>query len=524
MDWIWIKPWGCITRKNLFFNNYKIIMKKKTLLAAAYLMMGTAVAFTSCNNDDVVDNIDLGAGVAETQVLTLQVASADAGLTTRAGRPLLSSAAAQQIDQVALYFVKDGQLFLKKWVDWKTATPYADGKQLEIALKKENNQKLEEGTYQVYAVGYSGKDANGTDYTFTPGAMFSDEGNVVNAEAWSEFQATLKADVKYAEEVFAGVTTVTVEKNGAFKMLSDGKKNNIVLHRQVAGATGYFNNIPVSVDGRNARYVRLVASAKNNTVLFENFNTEFISADKAGFKYIVNGANAATPNNDVLFANGNSAFTVYQIDLSSWFKKDPNYKGKDYKGYDYNKDGFLGTDDVKEFLADKELNSANDYADIWVNANYYKGQSVYRGTVFGAEFVIPVAYVDGQNTLQLQVTDEAGNVLKYWNINVKEDQLHLQQPATQAVASGEKFDKSKSIFNLYRNHMYSVGMKANNTVPGGPTPTPDPENPTPTPDPEIPEKPEELPDGEKPTDLSKGQDLIIYVNSNWEVIHDMEID
>lgn len=70
--------------------------------------------------------------------------------------------------------------------------------------------------------------------------------------------------------------------------------------------------------------------------------------------------------------------------------------------------------------------------------------------------------------------------------------------------------------------MYSVGMKANNTVPGGPTPNPDPENPTP--DPEIPEKPEELPDGEKPTDLSKGQDLIIYVNDNWEVIHDMEID
>ena len=60
-------------------------------------------------------------------------------------------------------------------------------------------------------------------------------------------------------------------------------------------------------------------------------------------------------------------------------------------------------------------------------------------------------------------------------------------------------------------------MKAENTVPG--EPTPDPEKPKP--DPVIPTEPGK---DEKPADLSKGQDLIIYVNDNWEVIHDMEID
>lgn len=515
-------------------------MKKQSLLVASCLMMGAAAAFTSCSNDDVIVNSDFDQSIASAQVLTLQVASAGDGMTTRAGRPLLSSAADQKIDQVALYFVQTsegvnkGKLVLKKWVNWTTAADYVNGKQLEIALKKENNQKLPAGTYDVYAVGYSGKKADDTNFTFTPGAMFNDNGNVVGAETWSEFKAVLQNEKNYAEEVFAGMTTVTVNDKGAFDLQKDGKKNHIVLHRQVAGATGYFNNIPVSVDGKPSRYVRLVASAKNKTVLFDNFNGGFTSnpnhnefnkpgdANEAGFKYIVNGTDAVQTAN-AKFANGSSAFVVYKIDLQDWFAKDPNYKETNYKGYDVNGDGFLGTDDVKKYLEvnkikETEVNSPSQYAKVWKNPNAKHGQSVYRGTVFGAEFVIPIAYVDGQNTLQLQVTDEAGNVLKYWNINVKKDQLHNQQPATQAAAE-EKFDFSQSIFNLYRNHMYSVGMKANNLIPTleNPNPKPDPSKP----DPVIPTEPDK---DEKPADLSKGQDLIIYVNSNWEVIHDMEID
>lgn len=513
-------------------------MKKQSLLVASCLMMGAAAAFTSCSNDDVIVNSDFDQSIASAQVLTLQVASAGDGMTTRAGRPLLSSAADQKIDQVALYFVQTsegenkGKLVLKKWVNWTTAADYVNGKQLEIALKKENNQKLPAGTYDVYAVGYSGKKADDTNFTFTPGAMFNDNGNVVGAETWSEFKAVLQNEKNYAEEVFAGMTTVTVNDKGAFDLQKDGKKNHIVLHRQVAGATGYFNNIPVSVDGKPSRYVRLVASAKNKTVLFDNFNGGFTSnpnhnefnkpgdANEAGFKYIVNGTDAVQTAN-AKFANGSSAFVVYKIDLKEWFTN--KNEGEPYMGYDVNGDGFLGTDDVKKYLEvnnieEKEVNSPSQYAKVWKNPNAKHGQSVYRGTVFGAEFVIPIAYVDDQNTLQLQVTDEAGNVLKYWNINVKEDQLHKQQPATQAAAE-QKFDFSKSIFNLYRNHMYSVGMKANNLIPTpeNPNPKPDPSKP----DPVIPTEPDK---DEKPADLSKGQDLIIYVNSNWEVIHDMEID
>lgn len=483
--------------------------------------------FTSCSNDDDIMNGGIEQGVEDAQVLTLQIASSGDGLSTRAGRPLLSSAADQQIRQVALYFVQTSEgtnknkIMLKKWVDWNSAVPYEDGMQLEISLKGEDNQKLSDGSYTVYAVGYSGMSEAGTDYTFAPVAMFNDNGNQFGAgDTWVDFKATLNENIKYAEEVFAGELELQVEDN-VFNLNANGKKQAIVLHRQVAGATGYFDNVPVSVDGKNSRYVRLVASAKNNTVKFENFNSAFTNSKNSNAQYIVNGADAvAAKNSDAKFANGNTAYVVYQIDLGDWFGFDPKYTGKGYKGWDYNDDGFLGSDDVAAYIKDKNISEENlkdyDYSAIWRNPNKSKGQSVYRGTVFGAEFVVPVEYTVGQNTLQLQVTDTDGNVLKYWNINVAKDQLHEQKQDQETTYDGEKFDLSAGIFNLYRNHMYSVGMKADNTTPENPDPDPT------DPDPEKPEQPD--PDIEEPEDLSKGQDLVIKVNDNWEVIHRMEID
>ena len=40
-----------------------------------------------------------------------------------------------------------------------------------------------------------------------------------------------------------------------------------------------------------------------------------------------------------------------------------------------------------------------------------------------------------------------------------------------------------------------------------------------------PDEPDPDPEGNnQPGDLSKGQDLTIHVNSNWEAVHNMEID
>ena len=67
-----------------------------------YLMLAVAglFLFSACSNDeDITKGIDTDNSVQE---LVLKVASSGDGLVTRAGRPLYSSAAAQNIDKVTL--------------------------------------------------------------------------------------------------------------------------------------------------------------------------------------------------------------------------------------------------------------------------------------------------------------------------------------------------------------------------------------------------------------------------------------
>ena len=61
-------------------------------------------------------------------------------------------------------------------------------------------------------------------------------------------------------------------------------------------------------------------------------------------------------------------------------------------------------------------------------------------------------------------------------------------------------------------------MKAQDTDNGGPVDPTDPTTPEPDP------KPEPDDDKDEPSDLSVGQNLLINVNDQWEIIHQMEID
>lgn len=505
-------------------------MKKRNLFVAAYLAMGVAVGFTSCSNDDVINEVTPGIeqGTDDTQVLTLSIVSSGDGLTTRAGRPLYSSTANQDIQKVALYFVKKDasdqkdKIYLTKLVDWTQAEDYSEGKQLEIALKKENNQKLPDGTYTVYAVGYSDK----SDYTFTPAAPTSD-GTVQsdNLVEWSKFQASIEYDLNSngAEEVFAGSLENLVVEDGAFSLsdliIGDNAKRVITLHRQVAGVTGYFTNIPVEVDGKNSRYLRLVAVNNSTVALFDDFNTEFQhpTTPQSNVMYVVNGTTAPTAENNVKFADGSTqGYALYQIDLKDWFAQDPRYNDEvttnGYRGYDYNGDGFLGYGDIKEYLKDNPAKEGEeeDYSAVWAKPNSKSKVSFVRGSVFDGKFVIPFEKSSSdKQTLQLQLLDKDKKVIKYWNINIKQTDLHLTNSGLEL--DYEKLDKNTSVYNIFRNHMYNVGMKTSDA-------TTDPEDPDKPVDPTDPEEPE------NPEDLSKGQDLVILVNDNWEVIHQMEID
>lgn len=156
-------------------------------------------------------------------------------------------------------------------------------------------------------------------------------------------------------------------------------------------------------------------------------------------------------------------------------------------------------------------------SEFWKNAN--KNQTLVAGSVFAGEFIIPFLQVSGTNTFELQLLDKDDNILKTWNVQVPtkvtggsaENNIAAGITATWA-------EDTDLIYNIYRNHLYSLGLKTNDIEGGGEPGTTDPD-PKPNPDPDGGGDPED-----KPEDLSKGQDLLINVNDNWEIIHNMVID
>lgn len=423
-------------------------------LAAGTMLLG------SCSSSDDVNNGAENNDAAQT--IVLQVANAGDGLTTRAGRDLYASNADQTIENVKVVIKERATgaiVYTKEYTDWtKTdSKEYNEGRQVTITLKGED--KLKGGNeYTVTAVGYS----NETAYKFTPKMTdLTTEKSLKDA-----ITASTTAD---AEEVFAGAKDVIVKADGSFDTAEETDKTGVTvtLHRQVAGSLGYFMNIPAKVDGVEARYLRLVASSRNTTLTFNNFNSNFTTKDNL-VQYIVNGSSPAAKNAKFYGSTVENGNLVYQIDLKDWFPE-----------------------------GDHDGNNILNKEDLWQHPTDV-ATSVVQGSVLAGKFVIPFAYTTGVNTMELQLTDAAGNILKYWTVNIDE-----KEKAT-GKTDPEVNDESTSVFNVVRNHMYTLGEKDENN-PG----KEDPDVPGP---------------GDQPEDLSKGQNLILKVNDQWEAIHKLILD
>lgn len=447
-------------------------MKKGMFFALA----ASSLLFSACSSDDAVVSTE-GQNEAVQQIV-LHVASSGDGLTTRAGRPLYSSQALQTIQnvRVLIYNSKTNEIVKDAKMDWKKSATY-DNHGRELTLTYKGDQRLGEGNYKVMAVGYS----DNSDYTYAL--------DVTSTEAltgtYKDITATLKAG-KVAEEVFAGDAELNINADKKITNLTKGEDDGVAvtLHRQVAGSFGYFQNIPASVNGKAAATLRLVVRDKNDVLTFNNFNSSFTANGATGstIKYYVNGSkstSAATA--DAKFNNNEDGYVLYSIDLNEWFP-----------GGDNNSDGVLNAEDTN-----------------WKHPDGVKTQIV-KGSVFGSNFVIPFNYAEGKNTMELQLLDDAGNIIKNWTVSIPESDLNK-------VAANGATDASPSIFNVVRNHMYNLGVKTSN----GTTTPPDPSNPDPDPNKPDPDKPK--PGTDEPEDLSKSQNLILKVNDNWEAIHQMEL-
>ena len=438
-------------------------MKKNYLLGMALM---ASLSFYSCDKEVVY--VQDGNGVESVtdgaQIITLQVENGGDGLATRAGRPLYSAEAKQDIQNVKLWICDntDKVVYVKEISNWNTdgSTVYTTGghgRQTTIELK--DADKLAAGSYKVYAVGYS----NSSDYVLT------DVTNVAEDGIFSENMVLPCSTV--GEEIFAGQMNLTVETGKGFK-------KPVVLNRQVAGAFAYVKDIPFM---EGAKYLKLVASAQNQSLVLGKFNSVDLTGNGSdngdNVKYVVNGENGKS---------GSDTYVISTIDLNQWFTE------------------------IKDTDSDNLVDVTS-----WKNPYSSIGEghpTFQKGSVFGGEFVIPFAHVAEKQTLTLQLTNEGGTVLRSWKVNLSSSDEQLAQTITcwNSVStdwSTEVTGESANIYSLVRNHLYGIGTRTNDDPGEGTDPEPDPSDPD-----------------DQPESLNNKQELVLKVNDNWEVIHGMELE
>ena len=495
-------------------------MNKKFIFGITLL---GALSFYSCSNETVIDS-ETGQEVGNNeQVLSLTILNSGDGLTSRAGRPMYGTEAKQTIDKVRLWICDSGGkvVYIKDYSDWLSdSESYDNGRMTNFVLEN----RLTAGTYTVYAIGY---DSN-SDYDLSVFTRLAKESTYSPNTIISK--TSDGGETVHGEEFFAGSLDFTLSD-------SKGFKKDVVLNRQVAGAYIYVKDIPF-MNG-NSRYIRLVASAKNNELVFGNFaNIDIASNGGAGTaaKFVVNGTEAATLDD--------GEYEICTIDLQKWF----------CSIVDNNSDGLIDatveTDPAGcQYPGAQGNNWKNPYKPTDSNSTDYP--TFRRGSVFGGEFIIPFAKVAGEQTLKLQLLDSSSQELLSWNINLSSTDQQVGKTVTYWNNSSwgsftSKDDKNS--YSLVRNHVYGIGNRTMDNPGWNPDPEdpgtdpeppvdpidptdpsdPDPDKPTdPDPDPTDPtdpDNPNPAPDVDDPESLDNKQYLTVKVNDNWEIIHDMELE
>lgn len=436
---------------------------KKYFISGA--MLAGLMSLAACSNDEgvVADNN----GTEQQFTITL-ASSGDRATRAAADRTLESEAAGQSIEKVTLVVRSQDDnkvVYIHTLDNWNdTATDYdtnGHGKKLTFTIPKAD--KLGEGKYVVTAVGY-----NEGNYTLSLPA----KGDVVD----KNITATTPAGAE-AKEVFAGEQKFNVTADKKIEGTDASKaiqSVDVTLHRQVAGAYGYFTSIPAKIGDTDVASIRMVSRSKNTVLTFGSFNSSFTTTD-ANVMYMVNGSVPA--GKTAKFLNGDEANVLFSAKITDWFP-----------GGDENNDGVYDKEDTN-----------------WTK--HYSG-SYLKGSVFASNFIVPFSATEGKSTLELQLLDATGNVLYAWPVKLDASNAQVGKRGETASANLSDpsttmgFAETADVFSLFRNHIYSIGIHKQGTT-----------NPDKT-----------DPGTDEPTVLSKIQNVVIRVNDNWEALHHMSID
>ena len=442
------------------------MIKTKYFLLALWTLCSLGACIAPDNDDDNCQEC------REQQIL-LQLASDKA--TTRAGRPLTSNQPAQDVDRVALIIcdATDNSIVTAKLVtDWMSNSTEYDtnnhrGRQDRVKL--DEDERLETGTYKLYAIAYTYKETdtnNRTGYTVgteTTGlneyfeALVKDHAGKTFTENF-----TLHLSNTPGEEIFAGSVA-------SFTVTSAGFNVTIVLNRQVAGAYMYVKDIPYY---DNLTKLRLVPATDNDGLVLGQFANEDIANNGTATKglYVMNGTETAQ-----------TTIPLCEINLQDWFP------------------GSITKDENSNLIS----------TDNWQQATGLpEGMNVEKGSFFAGNFVIPFAASTSgdEKSLSIQlVSEDEGNekVEKEWTVKLPANDLNKQQGIVYYWdETNSKFENNKTItesvtnYSLLRNHLYCIGNKG-------------------------------MTDGtedDEPQSLDNQQELLLQVIAEWDVVYDMVLE
>ena len=434
-------------------------MKKNYFLGAAAAF--GLLAFSSCSNDD--DPV-LGQGEVATgeQVIVLDMQDTDV-LSTKS-RPLFSTTnkGAEQVTDVQLLVfgfkaVNGEYRFVKKLpaiTNWNNSSDdYDYGRKYEIKLTGEN--KLKSSTdpegydkYIILAVGQDESDLTsipapykielGTDDTKDKYVKELADGTWTKGKVWNVastpgngFWQTAAIDYtqtngkERAGEIFSGVSSpIEFKADGGFS-------TTVLLKRQVAGVLGYFSRIPATVGEKTVTGIRLVSSARNNSLDLstaladqEDDATHGLPGSKRT-ETVVNGFNAGNNDADAKFGLGEEtpekdAYTVYEINLQKWFDwssetKTWSAKIKDSTG----EESEVVTEEIHIMAYDYKLQSTyrvvgNVYPTLVegsTSTSYLYGTDVYWAPSFGYYYIQSAAVhmglvgVGEQRVLKIKIVE-----------------------------------------------------------------------------------------------------------------------
>lgn len=447
-------------------------MKKKFYLMAAF---ATALAFTACTNDELMPVEENGNGLVNIEaegVIEIAISNTGTG-TTRAARPVASSAADNNVNRVQLVFL-DADGAEVEGVKFSSVGTNADYIVSADGLISYTNAEVEEGTpgttdrrTKVASIRVDGLTEE-TDYTIVAYGW--------NGDKFPYGEPALVAGEKYyqtgthtlegfdLEEVFAAsvdATTTnkanTVDAEGKpVSYIKFDKKVEIKLTRQVAGMLAYFKNVPVYINGDTEKEVYKVTVEANASTTGFYFPASLYSDDE------LNGSNQT-----------DGAVTLFEFVIPETAEKVQ-----------------LPEDDawVYEFDNDGTIYAKGYGGKVPENAKFAPN------TLFGGRYILPYASHLASSTL----------TIKIWaSVDGLDDGAisTTKVVKTNAAPSDGNFYQ----FDIRCNNFYSIGKK----LAAGTTDGPDDDDPD---------------DDDDPIDLHASDEITVLVNDAWSVIHDMEVE